>query len=583
MSEELTVRLHDVRHTFGSRVVLNDLDLQVQPGGFIAVLGRSGSGKTTLLRLLAGLAGGTTTGQVRTGTRSAVVFQDARLLPWRTALQNVVLGQSGADHEQAGRQAMAEVGLADRTDQWPRQLSGGQQQRVALARALVRDPDLLLLDEPFSALDALTRTDAQELVIDLWRRHRPAVVLVTHDVDEAVLLADRVVVLSGGQVVHDERVALSRPRRRDDPAVQSLAAELLSHLDDAPGIVDTGAGAEAAGSPVHSKARSKWTRRGVLAGSLAATAGLVAFTRPSQARTSSFEVATGGDASRAHLTMAVQTDGVRSLLRASRQLTNLPYQLSFSQFSFGPPVVEALGAARVDLGGVGSTPPIFGAASQTNFRVVATRAFRNRTDNRLLVAKGSSITSVEQLAGHKIAVSKGSSAHGFLLELLHRKQVPLKSVTLVFLAPADAAAAFKTGRVDAFAVWEPFITQAENAGAKSIAGGPPDEQGLNFWLASKSALQDADKVAALRDLLRRLQKAYAWGAAHQSAYAAAWTAEAKIPLSVSRAAIPRMLSDVTGVTAAHISSEQQLADRLRADGVLPKAVRFQEIVARGLL
>ena len=163
----------------------------IAPGEFVAVLGRSGSGKTTLLRLLAGLDRGSPASST-TGSAPAVVFQDPRLLPWRSALDNVALGLRGTDARARAAAALAEVGLAGREDAWPRQLSGGQRQRVALARALVREPDLLLLDEPFSALDALTRIAAQELVSELWRRHRPAVLLVTHDVEEALLLADRI-------------------------------------------------------------------------------------------------------------------------------------------------------------------------------------------------------------------------------------------------------------------------------------------------------------------------------------------------------------------------------------------------------
>lgn len=194
-----TVELRGVTRIFGDRTVLDGIDLEIAEGEFVAVLGRSGSGKTTLLRILAGLDSGTTAGTVRTGERSAVVFQDARLLPWRDARTNVALGTQvahGADADAAAVDALGEVGLAEHVDSWPRRLSGGQRQRVALARALVQEPDLLLVDEPFSALDAFTRVEAQELVLKLWQRHGPAVLLVTHDVDEALFLADRIVVFS---------------------------------------------------------------------------------------------------------------------------------------------------------------------------------------------------------------------------------------------------------------------------------------------------------------------------------------------------------------------------------------------------
>ena len=223
------VRLRDVARSFGDVAVLEGVDLEIAAGEFVAVLGRSGSGKTTLLRLLAGLDRGFT-GALESGRAPAVVFQDPRLLPWRSAVDNVALGLRGSAPRARAAGALAEVGLAGREDAWPRQLSGGQRQRVSLARALVREPDLLLLDEPFSALDALTRIGAQELVSDLWRRHRPAVLLVTHDVEEALLLADRVLVIDDGRIAVDEHFDLPRPRRRDDPELVARRRDLLARL-----------------------------------------------------------------------------------------------------------------------------------------------------------------------------------------------------------------------------------------------------------------------------------------------------------------------------------------------------------------
>jgi sulfonate transport system ATP-binding protein len=223
------VRLRDGGRSFSGQTVLEGIDLDIAPGEFVGLLGRSGSGKTTLLRALAGLDRGLT-GELRTGRAPAVVFQDPRLLPWRSVQDNVALGLRGPAPAERARAAIAEVGLAGRETAWPRELSGGQRQRVALARALVREPDLLLLDEPFSALDALTRVSAQRLVNDLWDRHRPAVLLVTHDVEEALLLSDRVLVLDGGQIAYDEPFELSRPRRRDHPELVARRRELLGLL-----------------------------------------------------------------------------------------------------------------------------------------------------------------------------------------------------------------------------------------------------------------------------------------------------------------------------------------------------------------
>jgi sulfonate transport system ATP-binding protein len=199
--ELTTVRTRGLTRGFGDRIVLDAVDLEIAAGEFVALLGRSGSGKSTLLRALAELDNGVAgSGEIQVPTERAVVFQDARLLPWTRVLDNVVLGLDDAGARELGRAALAEVGLAGRERAWPNELSGGEQQRVALARSLVREPALLLADEPFGALDALTRLRMHALLRELCDRHRPAVLLVTHDVEEAVTLADRVLVLDGGRI-----------------------------------------------------------------------------------------------------------------------------------------------------------------------------------------------------------------------------------------------------------------------------------------------------------------------------------------------------------------------------------------------
>lgn len=226
---ESAVRISGVRRTFGDREVLGGIDLEFHRGEFVALLGRSGSGKSTLLRALAGLDDGAE-GEILVPERRSVVFQDPRLLPWATVIANVVLGQPGRRATDRGKLALAEVGLAGHEDDWPKTLSGGEAQRTALARALVRNPRLLLLDEPFGALDALTRIRMHALVRQLWNRHQPAVLLVTHDVDEAVLLADRVLVLTDGTISLDVPVDLDEPRRRGDPGFLALRSRLLAEL-----------------------------------------------------------------------------------------------------------------------------------------------------------------------------------------------------------------------------------------------------------------------------------------------------------------------------------------------------------------
>jgi sulfonate transport system ATP-binding protein len=219
----------DVRRTFNGRAVLDGINLTIPAGEFVALLGRSGTGKSTLLKAMAGLDSGYD-GNLLVPDDRAVVFQEPRLLPWARVLPNVALGLRGADATARARAALVEVGLERHTRAWPVTLSGGEAQRVALARALVREPALLLLDEPFGALDALTRLRMHALLADLCRRHHPAVLLVTHDVDEAVALADRILILDGGRITVDRAVELPSPRGRDDPAATALRHELLTQL-----------------------------------------------------------------------------------------------------------------------------------------------------------------------------------------------------------------------------------------------------------------------------------------------------------------------------------------------------------------
>ncbi|MEV6064243.1 ABC transporter ATP-binding protein [Nocardia asteroides] len=229
--ERTVVRASALTRGFGERIVLNGIDIEIRRGEFVALLGRSGSGKSTLLRALAELdADVPGSGELTVPAQRAVVFQDSRLLPWARVLDNVVLGLTGRDAAARGRAALAEVGLAGREKAWPRELSGGEQQRVALARSLVREPELLLADEPFGALDALTRIRMHALLQALCERHRPAVLLVTHDVDEAVLLADRVLVLDEGRIALDQRIDTPRPRRHAHPEFIRLREVLLAGL-----------------------------------------------------------------------------------------------------------------------------------------------------------------------------------------------------------------------------------------------------------------------------------------------------------------------------------------------------------------
>ncbi|NIK55279.1 ABC transporter ATP-binding protein [Kribbella shirazensis] len=225
----LTVQVRDLVRRYDDRAVLDGLDLDIEPGEFVALLGKSGSGKSTLLRALAGLDHDVDgTGELAVPDNVSVVFQDSRLLPWARVLENVVLGLNGA--EERGRTSLEEVGLAGRENAWPNELSGGEQQRVALARSLVREPELLLADEPFGALDALTRLKMHVLLRKLCAAHQPAVLLVTHDVDEAIVLADRVIVLDAGRIVGEEPITLAAPRSAADPGFAAVRSRLLDAL-----------------------------------------------------------------------------------------------------------------------------------------------------------------------------------------------------------------------------------------------------------------------------------------------------------------------------------------------------------------
>ena len=228
--DALAVSLRDVTRRFSGRIVLGPVSLDFTAGEFVALIGKSGSGKSTLLRAIAGLDDGVEgEGTLTVPADRSVLFQDSRLLPWKSVLQNVVFGLRAADSDARGRQALADVGLSGREEAWPNALSGGEQQRVALARSLVRQPRLLLADEPFGALDALTRIRMHDLLFRLIRQHRPTVLLVTHDVDEAIKLADRVLVIDEGRITLDQPVSLAHPRA-GLPGFAALRGELLAAL-----------------------------------------------------------------------------------------------------------------------------------------------------------------------------------------------------------------------------------------------------------------------------------------------------------------------------------------------------------------
>ncbi len=231
------LRARNLFKQFDGRTVLAGIDLDLGPGEIVAVVGRSGCGKSTLLRLLAGLeraSGGdlTLAGQHLTGLNHAarLMFQDACLLPWKTVLQNVLLATPEPERLREARKALSRVALLNRADEWPTTLSGGQRQRVALARALASNPPLLFLDEPLGALDALTRLEMQTLLENLWLEKRFGALLITHDVEEAVALGDRVLVMEAGRFTLDIPVDLPRPRDRNGREFIVLKEQALHQL-----------------------------------------------------------------------------------------------------------------------------------------------------------------------------------------------------------------------------------------------------------------------------------------------------------------------------------------------------------------
>jgi sulfonate transport system ATP-binding protein len=234
----VALRVRGLTKSFGALQVLRGVDLDIPAGQFVAIVGRSGCGKSTLLRILAGLdepdAGSVDLGAASPREAARLMFQEPRLLPWARVLSNVEVGlgaeRSSPDAKARALDTLAAVGLRERAAEWPGILSGGQKQRVALARALVSRPGLLALDEPLGALDALTRIEMQALLERVWRRQGFTAVLVTHDVGEALALADRIVLIEDGAVALDQAIDLPRPRRRGSVDFARLEEAILARL-----------------------------------------------------------------------------------------------------------------------------------------------------------------------------------------------------------------------------------------------------------------------------------------------------------------------------------------------------------------
>ena len=238
--EQFHIQLKSLKKSYKDTNVLDQLFLNIRKGEFVAIVGKSGCGKSTLLRLLSGLEK-PSDGQIliehepltTINRQACMMFQDGRLLPWKRVLENVALGLKGSQREES-MTVLKQVGLEQRIHEWPAKLSGGQKQRVALARALIHKPNLLLLDEPLGALDAFTRLEMQSLIENIWQKHGFTALLVTHDVEEAVTLADRVILLQDGMIAQDVAIPLPRPRQRDHATFTSTVNQILKQILDEP-------------------------------------------------------------------------------------------------------------------------------------------------------------------------------------------------------------------------------------------------------------------------------------------------------------------------------------------------------------
>lgn len=284
------------------------------------------------------------------------------------------------------------------------------------------------------------------------------------------------------------------------------------------------------------------------------------------------------------LRVGVQKDGIRAVLDAAGLLDDLDYEIEWAEFTSGPPIVEAASADQIDVAWVGSAPPIIGAASSANFKVVAAVQERDSQENSILVTGDSDIKDVADLKGKRVAVGRGTSAHGLLARALDRVGLTFDDIDANYLAPADGFAAFTSGAVDAWVVWDPFVTQAvQEEGAVAITGGRPDEFGTQFEIASTEALEDPETRELVADFVDRLSQGLAWAVENPEEWGEAWATESGLPASTTTVVAAQKASDVIPVSDEIIAQTQELADLFHELGELPEAIEFASIVEPGLI
>lgn len=324
---------------------------------------------------------------------------------------------------------------------------------------------------------------------------------------------------------------------------------------------------------------------------LLATAALLALVAVLAACGGDSDAATGAGATDADgkpvLRVGVQKDGIRSVLTASGLLEDFPYEIEWSEFTSGPPLVEAAAADQIDVAWVGSSPPIFGAAAQAEFKIVATVQEEDQHADSILVPKDSDIRSIEDLKGRKIAVGKGTSAHGLLLNTLNEAGLSIDDVEAQYLTPPDGQAAFQSGQVDAWSIWDPYTTATiDLTDARDLTretGTESADPALTFEIVSASVLEDDAKREAVTAYLEVLRDAFAWANENQEEWAKGWAEESGMAYETTLAVVKQKVPSVVAVTEEHIAEQQKLADAFADAGEIPATIDFASIVEHGLL